>query len=54
MEEVGNKELSGHTGRQVSYSAYAYVETHTRTSYIVLCNDANNPYTDKVLEGMVH
>ena len=53
-ERCGGRTLIGHTGRQVSYIAYAFADIQEGISYVILCNDANNDYTDAVFEGLCH
>lgn len=51
-DKYGNKLLRGHTGRQISYITYAYVDTQTNESMVVINNNANDETIDKVFEQM--
>lgn len=53
VEEYAGKKLWGHTGRSVSYIAYAMVDPESGTSYILLNNNANDPYIDRLMEEIV-
>jgi D-alanyl-D-alanine carboxypeptidase len=49
-ETYGNRTVCGHTGRQVSYISYAFADTKTGKSFIILTNNANDIYADKLIE----
>lgn len=52
LEEAnyGNRIMLGHTGRQLSYITYAFVDPKTRESIIVMNNNMNDEVVDKVFE----
>lgn len=49
-ETYSNKTLWGHTGRQISYITYAFVDIKTGQSIVVMNNNANDEIIDKVFE----
>jgi CubicO group peptidase (beta-lactamase class C family) len=49
-EKHGNRIMLGHTGRQISYITNAFVDQKTKESIIVINNNANDEYIDKVFE----
>ena len=49
-EEFGGRTCNGHTGRIISYIAYAFVDPETEQSFVLLCNNANDPYIDLLIE----
>jgi D-alanyl-D-alanine carboxypeptidase len=51
-EKYGNRIMLGHTGRQISYIAYAFVDQKSGESIIVLNNNANDEIIDKVFEKL--
>lgn len=51
-EKYGNRKLVGHTGRQISYISYAFADTKTGESIIVLNNNANDVIIDSVFEKL--
>lgn len=51
-ETYGSRIILGHTGRQISYIAYAFVDPKTGESIIVLNNNANDEIIDKVFEKL--
>jgi len=51
-ETYGNRRMLGHTGRQISYIAYAFVDPRSNESIIVLNNNANDETIDKVFERL--
>jgi CubicO group peptidase (beta-lactamase class C family) len=54
LEETkyGNRILLGHTGRQLSYITYAFVDSKTMESIIVINNNMNDDIVDKVFENL--
>ena len=48
-EFYGGRRVLGHTGRQVSYIAYAFVDPNTGESFVILTNNANDHYIDLVM-----
>ena len=51
-ESFGGKTVYDHTGRAISYIAYAHVDVESGTSYVLLCNNANDPYIDEAIENV--
>jgi hypothetical protein len=51
-EEYNNRILWGHTGRQISYIDYAFVDPKTNESFVVMNNNANDEVIDRVFEEM--
>lgn len=51
-EQYGNRIVLGHTGRQISYITYAFVDPKTEESIIVMNNNANDEIIDKVFEKL--
>jgi CubicO group peptidase (beta-lactamase class C family) len=51
-EKYKNRVMLGHTGRQISYIAYAFVDPKSGESIIVLNNNANDEIIDKVFEKL--
>lgn len=51
-EKYGGSTLCGHTGRQLSYISFAFVNTQTKQSVVILTNNANDPYADKIIEQL--
>lgn len=51
-ETYGNRTVWGHTGRQVSYVSYAFADTKTGQSFVILTNNANDNYADKLMEKL--
>lgn len=49
-EEFGKREVHGHTGRTISYISYAFVDSETNTSFVLLCNNANDYFIDELIE----
>ena len=47
-----NRILLGHTGRQLSYITYAFVDPKTKESIIVMNNNMNDEIVDKVFEKL--
>ncbi len=54
LEEAtyGNRILVGHTGRQLSYITYAFIDPKTKESIIVMNNNMNDEVIDKVFEKL--
>jgi D-alanyl-D-alanine carboxypeptidase len=54
LEEAnyGNRIMLGHTGRQLSYISYAFVDPKTMESIIVMNNNMNDDVVDKVFEKL--
>ncbi|MCC7297653.1 MAG: beta-lactamase family protein [Bacteroidia bacterium] len=54
LEEAnyGNRIILGHTGRQLSYITYAFVDPKTKESIIVMNNNMNDEIVDKVFEKL--
>ncbi len=52
-EKFGNRILLGHTGLQISYISYAFVDEKTLGSIIVLNNNANDKMIDFVFDKLV-
>ena len=54
LEEAkyGNRILLGHTGRQLSYITYAFIDPKTMESIIVMNNNMNDEVVDKVFEKL--
>ena len=54
LEEAkyGNRIILGHTGRQLSYITYAFVDPKTMESFIVMNNNMNDEIVDKVFEKL--
>lgn len=54
LEEAneGNRIMLGHTGRQLSYITYAFVDPKTKESIIVINNNMNDDIVDKVYEKL--
>ena len=48
-ETYGGRTVWGHTGRQVSYISYAFVDTKTGQSFVILTNNANDEFADKII-----
>jgi len=51
-ETYGGRTVCGHTGRQVSYISFAFVDTKTRQSFVILTNNANDAYSDQIIERL--
>jgi D-alanyl-D-alanine carboxypeptidase len=51
-ENYGNRIMLGHTGRQISYITYAFVDQKTKESIIVINNNANDNFIDKAFEKL--
>ncbi len=51
-ETHGNRIVLGHTGRQISYISFAFVDPKTKESIVVLNNNANDAYIDKIFEKL--
>lgn len=51
-EKHENKMMLGHTGRQISYITFAFVDPKTSESIIVMNNNANDETIDKVFEQL--
>lgn len=51
-ETFSNKTFWGHTGRQISYITYAFIDIKTNCSIVVMNNNANDEYIDKVFEKL--
>ncbi len=49
-ETFGDQIVSGHTGRTISYIAYAFVDETDNTSFVLLCNNANDDYIDVLID----
>lgn len=49
-ENFGGRNVYGHTGRTISYISYAFVDESSNTSFVLLCNNANDPFIDKLIE----
>ncbi|MCT4665898.1 MAG: beta-lactamase family protein [Flavobacteriales bacterium] len=49
-EKYGQRTVYGHTGRTISYISYAFVDQKTHTSFVLLCNNANDPIIDLLIE----
>ena len=49
-ENCNGRKVWGHTGRQVSYISYLFADPETGHSFVVLNNNANDPYIDEVFE----
>lgn len=49
-ENYSNRRFWGHSGRQISYITYAFVDIQTGRSIVVLNNNANDELIDKVFE----
>ena len=54
LEEAnfGNRIMLGHTGRQLSYITYAFIDPKTNESIIVMNNNMNDDVVDKVFEKL--
>lgn len=54
LEEAkyGNRIMLGHTGRQLSYITYAFVDPKTMESIIVMNNNMNDDVVDKVFQKL--
>ncbi len=54
LEEAkyGNRIMLGHTGRQLSYITYSFVDPKTMESIIVMNNNMNDEVVDKVYEKL--
>lgn len=52
QEICGSRVLLGHTGRQISYISYAFVDPKTGESIIVLNNNAKDHIIDKVFHRL--
>ncbi|MBD81559.1 MAG: hypothetical protein CL840_21755 [Crocinitomicaceae bacterium] len=50
LENFGGRTVQGHSGRTISYIAYAFVDKPKRISFVLICNNANDPYIDKLIE----
>ena len=48
-ENYGGRTVSGHTGRQLSYISFAFVDTKTGQSFVILTNNANDAYADRII-----
>lgn len=48
-ENLGGKEVYGHTGRTLSYITYALVDEKSKTSFVLLSNNMNDPIIDKLM-----
>jgi D-alanyl-D-alanine carboxypeptidase len=53
-EKFSNVIVWGHTGRQISYLTYCFVNPKTKSSYIVMANDANDIYAKKILTDILN
>lgn len=51
-ESIGNRTVWGHTGRQVSYISYAFIDAESKHSFVVLTNNANDNYAEIILEKL--
>jgi D-alanyl-D-alanine carboxypeptidase len=51
-ENYAGSTLWGHTGRQVSYISYAFADTKTGHSFVILTNNANDEYADRIIERL--
>jgi len=51
-ESIGNRSVWGHTGRQVSYVSYAFVDSETKHSFVVLTNNANDDFAEIILKKL--
>ncbi len=48
-ENYGGRAVYGHPGRQVSYISYAFVDAKTGHSFVILTNNANDGYAEKII-----
>ena len=51
-ENYGGRTVCGHPGRQVSYISYAFADTKTGQSFVILTNNANDAYADRIIERL--
>lgn len=51
-EKYGNRVMLGHTGRQISYLCYAFVDQKTGESIVVINNNANDEIIDQAFEKL--
>lgn len=51
-EDYSGKIMWGHTGRQISYITYAFVDIKTGRSIVVFNNNANDGFIDKIFEKL--
>lgn len=51
-ETFSDKKFWGHTGRQISYITYAFIDMKTGRSIITINNNANDEFIDKVFEKL--
>lgn len=51
-EKHRNRILQGHTGRQLSYITYAFVDPKTGESFVVMNNNMNDEIIDKVFDKL--
>ena len=49
-ENFGNRDVYGHPGRTISYISYAFVDPKANTSFVLLCNNANDHFIDELIE----
>jgi len=49
-ENFGNRNVYGHMGRTISYISYAFVDETDNTSFVLLCNNANDHFIDELIE----
>lgn len=51
-ETYSNKTFWGHTGRQISYITYAFIDIKTGRSIVVINNNANDENIDEIFEKL--
>jgi hypothetical protein len=51
-ENYGGSTVCGHTGRQLSYISFAFADTNTGQSFVILTNNANDAYADRIIEQL--
>lgn len=51
-ENHAGSNLWGHTGRQTSYISFAFVDAKTGQSFVILTNNANDEYGDRILNRL--
>jgi len=49
-EKFGGRNVYGHTGRTISYISYAFVDETSETSFVLICNNANDHFIDELIE----
>jgi len=49
-ENFGGRNVYGHTGRAISYISYAFVDENSGTSFVLICNNANDHFIDELIE----